>query len=132
MAVRKIAKAFVPGSPPASTAPASAVPAASLPAAMSGAGPAHPLLFGRDGRILLPPAHGGRRPLREDGVADLRHFQQAPCRGTRYARDYARGQDENLGDEIARKYLAWIGLYSRLDEQTYRARRDWHDQACKP
>lgn len=82
-----------------------------------------------DGSIRLPSKSA---QTRDTGVADMRHFQSQPCRGTRFAYSYKRGQDETLGAEVARKYLSWIGLYNPLNEQQYRERREWHDQACAP
>lgn len=86
-----------------------------------GEGRASPALQLRnvDGSIRLPAKPAQTRAA---GIADMRHFQKAPCRGTRFARSYSRGQDETLGAEVARKYLSWIGLYNPLKEQQYRER----------
>ncbi|MFC4764417.1 hypothetical protein [Dyella koreensis] len=88
-----------------------------------------PQLRNMDGSIRLPSKSA---QVRETSIADMRHFQNQPCHGTRFARSYSRGQDETLGAEVARKYLSWIGLYNPLKEQQYHERREWHDRACAP
>jgi len=88
---------------------------------------AAPQLYSTDGSIRLP---GVSMQTRDTGIADMRHFQNQPCRGTRFSHTFSRGQDETLGAEVARKYLSWVGLYNPQKEQEYRERREWHDQAC--
>jgi hypothetical protein len=68
--------------------------------------------------------------LRAADAVDMRHFQQLPCRGTRFSDHWTRGQDETLGAEIARKYLLVIGLYNGQTEAAYQKRRAYLDQAC--
>ena len=43
------------------------------------------------------------------------------CRKTRFAGGYKR--DESMGDEIARKYLVWIGMYNPATEEKGEAAR---------
>ncbi|SFR87811.1 hypothetical protein SAMN05216570_0232 [Dyella sp. OK004] len=117
-----------------STTPSTAKVATSAPSGVTAnqsEGSASPALQLRnvDGSIHLPAKSA---QTRDTGIADMRHFQGQPCRGTRFARSYSRAQDETLGAEVARKYLSWIGLYNPLKEQQYRERREWHDRACAP
>jgi hypothetical protein len=84
-------------------------------------------LFNPDGSIRIP----GQAPqLRAADAADMRHFQQLPCHGTRFSANWARGQDESLGNEVARKYLSVIGLYNHETEAAYQKRREYLDEAC--
>ena len=62
--------------------------------------------------------------------ADMRSVGVTCCHHTPYARSYARGQDENLGAEVVRKYLRWIGMYNPVTEAAYQERRVAHEQAC--
>ncbi len=84
-------------------------------------------LFNRDGSIRIPRE---ALKLRAADAVDMRHFQQLPCHGTRWSDTAARGQNESLGAEVARKYLSWIGLYNPRTEKAYQQRRALLDQAC--
>ncbi|WP_343793832.1 hypothetical protein [Dokdonella soli] len=100
------------------------------------AGAAAPQLFNPDGSIRL----GGGAPTlpqapknpQEAGKARWAEIQKAGqnplnCRKTRFARNFA--PDESVGSGIARKYLAWAGLYDPHDTER-RAQRA--DEGCDP
>jgi hypothetical protein len=88
-------------------ATASATPA---PAAIDTVAPLQ--LFNRDGSIRLPvePVPFASPKLQLSAELMQRGHNLQHCRQTRFASGYAR--DESVGDEIARKYLVWIGLYN--------------------
>ncbi|MEO8461132.1 MAG: hypothetical protein ABI451_11440 [Dokdonella sp.] len=74
-------------------------------------------LFNQDGSIALPsaPTSVPAKPSNQQEVgrarwADLQHRGENPldCKRTRFAKDYKI--DQSLGDEVAGKYLKWIGL----------------------
>jgi hypothetical protein len=84
-------------------------------------------LFNPDGSIRMANV---AMKLRDADAADMRHFQQLPCHGTRFSERWSRGQNESLGNEMARKYLAPIGLYNPATEAAYQKRRAYLDEAC--
>lgn len=74
-------------------------------------------LFNPDGSIALPsaPTAAPTKPSNQQEIgrarwADLQHRGENPldCKRTRFARDFKT--DQSLGDEVASKYLKWIGL----------------------
>jgi hypothetical protein len=71
-----------------------------------------PKLFNPDGSIRIPsepPLHA-RTPQQLSAELMQRGHNILHCRQSRFASGYKR--DESVGDEIARKYLVWIGLYN--------------------
>ncbi len=84
-------------------------------------------LFNPDGSICMA---GETAKLRDSHAVDMRHFQQLPCHGTRFSERWTRGQNESLGNEIARKYLSVVGLYNPATEAAYQKRRAYLDEAC--
>lgn len=91
-------------------------PSDAMRARMGAAGSvAVPELFNADGTVKLAPmAPAAPRPATERDAAIAR-WQQIEARGnpldchkTRFGQAFRR--DESVGDEVARKYLVWIGL----------------------
>ena len=87
-------------------------------------------LFNSDGSIRMPTSTAANVAPRDANVANMRSFAVVYCHHSRYAQDYARGQDEDLGAQVARKYLRWIGMYNPVTEAGYQERRAAHEQAC--
>lgn len=108
----------VPSTPrPAAVTPrvTARVIAAASPVAPAAAPPetaVSPQLFNPDGSIRVPPEPRLHAPTPQQISAELmqRGHNILRCRRTRFASGYKR--DESVGDEIARKYLVWIGMYN--------------------
>jgi len=73
-------------------------------------------LYNADGSLHVPRAEESKKadPLSQ-GLAAAAEMQKrghnvVRCRSTRFAGAWK--PDENVGDEAARKYLGWIGLYN--------------------
>jgi hypothetical protein len=95
-------------------------------------------LFNPDGSIRLAPA--ASLTPHEQGLERSRELMSRGhnvlhCRQSSYAESYKA--DESLGDEIARKYLSRVGLYSeysamKLANRQAAARADCDDLTAKP
>jgi hypothetical protein len=127
---RSVSRAMLSAPSPAIPAPASSAPVSKTDASAQ--------LFNPDGSIKLAPA--AALTQHEQGIERsrelmLRGHNILHCRQSRYAETYKA--DENLGDEIARKYLAEVGLYSqysamKLANRQAAARADCDDPTAKP
>jgi hypothetical protein len=104
--------------PPRAEAPARPVAPAAAQAGTAEAVVATPSvhLYNTDGSLLVPKTQESRKadPLAQ-GLAAAAEMQArghnvVRCRSTRFAGAWK--PDENVGDEAARKYLGWIGLYN--------------------
>jgi hypothetical protein len=82
-----------------------------------------PQLFDADGAVRLPADVKPHAPTQMQIAAELmqRGHNVLHCRKTRYASGYKR--DESLGNEVARKYLSWVGLYNAAFAEAKAAQR---------
>ncbi|HEY0179848.1 MAG TPA: hypothetical protein VGC30_09490 [Dokdonella sp.] len=122
--------------PPPKSAPAA--PSDEMRARIGEAGAAAPApqLFNPDGSVRLDaPVPAAPKPAenpREAAAqrwADIEQRGRNPlnCKKTRFARAFA--PDESVGSGIARKYLAWAGLYDPHDTQK---RAERAAEGCDP
>jgi len=76
--------------------------------------PVVPKLFNADGSLRLPETQKKRDPLAPDlsAAAEMRArgHNVVRCQPTRFGSAFK--PDESVGDEVARKYLSFIGLYN--------------------
>jgi hypothetical protein len=98
------------------------------PATKSGT-PTSVQLYNIDGSIRMSQGSGYVAP-RDATVVDLHPKNPIPCHRTKFDDSWARGQDESLGAEVARKYLHFIGLYNPEVEWAYQQRKKVHDAVC--
>lgn len=87
-------------------------------------------LFNPDGSIRLPAAPPPRAPTTLQSSAELmqRGHNLVHCRQTRFAGGYKRA--ESVGDQVARNYLRWIGLYNPATEARAQRREAAAAAAC--
>ena len=87
-----------------------------------------PTLFAKNGNLILPAP----KPIsfRSNDVVQMERRSPIPCHRTSFSHEWARGQDEDLGAEVARKYLRWVGLYNPAVEQQYQRRAAEHLENC--
>jgi hypothetical protein len=103
----------------------------------AGAAGGKPRLFNPDGSVRIDPsataAPARPRSERDQGIARWAEIEERgnplDCRKTRFAEAFSR--DESVGDEVARKYLKWIGLADPVGiEGRHRARAQ--SGGCEP
>lgn len=102
-----------------------------------GAAGGKPRLFNPDGSVRIDPsataAPARPRSERDQGIARWAEIEERgnplDCHKTRFAEAFSR--DESVGDEVARKYLKWIGLADPAGiEGRHRARAQ--SGGCEP
>jgi len=109
----------------------SSPPRAAPPVASDSGSVMRPHIFNADGSIAIPtnrPSFEGK----DSDVVRMRSSNFVPCRRTRFEQAWARGQNENAGAEVARKYLRYIGLYNPVVEAQYQERESRHASECSP
>ncbi|WP_150132144.1 hypothetical protein [Dokdonella koreensis] len=96
-------------------------------------------LFNADGSVRLPERTGAPatpanpQQAGQQRWAEIRQRGENPldCQRTRFARSFRR--DETAGDEVARKYLAWIGLADGAAIERNAAQREGRaSDGCDP
>jgi hypothetical protein len=111
------------------TAPTAPVPSNGSSSELAGAHlPGKLNIYSRDGSIVVPvkPVSFGK-----DRVVNLDIKSPVPCHQTSLAAKWDRGQDEDVGARVARKYLRWVGLYNRAVETGYQRRAAEHKENCQ-
>ena len=127
--VSRTTRRLFPEQAPRSTK--SSPPRAAAPVASNSGSVMRPHIFNADGSIAIPtnrPSFEGK----DSDVVRMRPSNFVPCRRTRFEQAWVRGQNENAGAEVARKYLRYIGLYNPVVEAHYQERESRHASECSP
>ena len=85
-------------------------------------------IFNPDGSLQLPPQAKPQRGLPEPDIVKGRELMG---RGLDCEAPDALGSGESLGEGVARKYLAWIGLYNPYSAQLRAEQRAERHERCK-
>lgn len=119
-----------PPSPQHSPIVRPAVPSVSAKAKPSSTEPPAPSvsLFNTDGSLRMPPEAKAPRGLPEPDVIKGRELMS---RGLDCEAPDALGSGESLGESVARKYLAWIGLYNSYSAQRRAELLEERKERCK-
>ena len=109
-----------PSNPAASSPPAERVP--QVPNAIA--------LFNGDGSVRLPPPLPAKPESHRDALERGRALMARGLDCTTHAPDQDAHR-ENAGEEVARKYLSWIGLYNPAAAQLRAEQEEQRQARCR-